>query len=304
MKFYLSILLSFVLFTFVSPAHAEAGGPDFYKIEGKVSAQLLEDKGDMSKLVVLIPPDTNGLKNMGCEGGPSYTEWQDMSLEEQAQSKENIWCKIEFYGHEGWVKNIYLSEGSAITERPTFDCTEERPHEIEMLICGDEELILLDHKMDAIYKQALAAAQSLDIRADKAVTELKTTQRGWIKERNECWKDIENKKACTISKYKRQMAYLQAKWHLGAPGETVSYTCNEAQTEEVVVTFYSQTAVSSAVIEYGDKQETFVQAESASGTRYVGDFGKLFWVKGNKAILVWNQNEGEKTCLVREYGFK
>lgn len=227
-------------------------------------------------------------------------EWQKMSAEERAQSKENTWCKIEFYGRKGWVKNMYLAEGSSITERPTFDCTDERPHEIEMYICGDAELIAMDHEMDTIYKQALKAAEALDAGADEAARKLKATQRGWIKGRNECWKDVIDKKGCAVSEYKHRMAYLQATWRLGVLGETVSYTCNEAQTEEVVVTFYNQTTVPSAVIEYGDKQDTFVQAESASGARYVGDFGKLFWVKGNEAAFVSDQNEGKKVCIHRK----
>ncbi len=213
MKTHLAIVLNFVLFALIPPVLAEADGPDFYQIKGKVSAQLFESKTEKSKLVVLVPPGTNGLKNKGCEGGPSFAEWQKMNAEEQAKSKESIWCQVEFFGRAGWVKNKYLKEGKKITERPTFDCTAQRPHEIEMLICGDEELIALDYKLDAIYKRALTRTK--DLQSDSAKNKLKADQRAWIKTRNECWKEIGQKKTCAVKSYENRINVLKGILDIG-----------------------------------------------------------------------------------------
>jgi uncharacterized protein len=78
--------------------------------------------------------------------------------------------------------------GSTLAACPSFDFSKVEKDSIEELICKDDELSALDLKMAEVYAAA----------AKKAVNEhppvLKAEQRGWIKGRNDCWKEADKRK--------------------------------------------------------------------------------------------------------------
>lgn len=277
---------------------ADADGPDFYQIAGKGSVQMFADKAVNSQLLLLIPQGTNGLQNLGCSGGPSFSDWQAMDDQQRLADKQKAWCKISVNGRQGWVLRQHLSEGSVISEKPTFDCTAARPHEIEILICGNNELIALDLKMAQVYKAATAAASALDIDAVSAKKALQQSQNGWIKGRNECWKAVHDKAACTIDAYKQRITKLQIQWLLIAETNVAVYTCSDNYEDELSARFFIDTEMPGALIDYGDRNEVFIQQRAASGARYVGDYGKVFWVKGQQANFTWQQSNIDKTCVI------
>ena len=209
MKYLLSLL---VILLPVFVVWAEADGPDYYRITGAISAQMFEDKSQQTKLVLLVPPGTDGIQNLGCEGAPSLADWQAMSEQARQAAKQLTWCKVSVNGHQGWIQTQFLAEGSAITKQPTFDCTTPRPHEIEILICGDLVLIELDQTLAQVFQAAKSQASKLENNAQDAVKSLTAEQRGWIKDRNECWKDQQDKKACAMAAYQQRIAYLESKW--------------------------------------------------------------------------------------------
>ncbi|WP_062570392.1 MULTISPECIES: lysozyme inhibitor LprI family protein [Pseudoalteromonas] len=201
------LLLGLSFYTSVSIANAD--GPDFFRVSSENSIQMFEKMQANSKLVLLVPPDTNGIKNLGCTGGTSLQAWQKMTEQQRETSKNNAWCNVGVQGKTGWVLSKYLSEGNRIEETPSFNCNAAHPHEIEILICGNTELILLDNELASVYQNAISKAKAMTKGSENVLSDLKQKQIGWIKERNECWKEIGAKLTCSISKYKERIEALQ-----------------------------------------------------------------------------------------------
>ena len=53
------------------------------------------------------------MRNLGCQGGLTFQEFQTLNPAEQAERlKQNPrWCRIEYQGVTGWVAGRYLAEG-------------------------------------------------------------------------------------------------------------------------------------------------------------------------------------------------
>lgn len=201
------LLLGLSFYTSVSIANAD--GPDFFRVSSENSIQMFEKMQTNSKLVLLVPPDTNGIKNLGCTGGATLQAWQKMTEQEREASKNKAWCNVGVQGKTGWVLSKYLSEGNRISETPSFNCYTAHPHEIEILICGNTELILLDNQLWSVYQGAISKAKAMTKGPEDAVKDLKQKQIAWMKNRNECWKEIGAKLTCSINIYKKQIEALQ-----------------------------------------------------------------------------------------------
>jgi uncharacterized protein len=289
----LVLAVAFLLVFYGQKASAEASGPDYFQLKADKAVNLYEESDLNAKVIGIIPANTTGLKNLGCTGFVTFEKWRKMRAEEQTIAKEKVWCKISYNDQMGWIQNIYLGE-DGLPSSPTFDCKKAKG-EIEALICNNPELINLDHQLADTYQQALAKASSLDTQPDKAVKNLKTLQRGWIKGRNECWKELEEKKSCVQSQYARRIAYLQTQWVLVPPSKTIRFEC-ENKGEEFFAAFFVTQTIPSVAVEYGDRREIFVSSPAASGAKYTGDFGRSLWIKGDQATLVWDPAQPEKSC--------
>ncbi|MEG2566046.1 MAG: lysozyme inhibitor LprI family protein [Acinetobacter sp.] len=86
---------------------------------------------------------------------------------------------------------------------PSFSCSAVDKGSMEEVICQSPSLSAMDMKLNEVYKQALATSKDDPV--------LKAEQRGWIKGRNECWKE-EDKPACLSREYSQRMTELQKKW--------------------------------------------------------------------------------------------
>ena len=179
---------------------------------------------------------------------------------------------------------------------PTFDCI-KTSHEIEELICKDEELSSKDRKLAEVYKQAIAAMEKVDAGGVEAISELKIMERGWSRGRNDCWK-AEDKRQCTSDNYDKRTAFLQARYFLVEGGQPVFYTCNKNPADEIVATFIPSDPPS-VRLERGDSVEVGVLSPSGSGSRYDADFGVFFWTQGDNAQVPWPQ-DNEFSCVVRK----
>jgi membrane-bound inhibitor of C-type lysozyme len=49
-------------------------------------------------------------------------------------------------------------------------------------------------------------------------------------------------------------------------------------------------------VEYGDGIDAMVLSPAASGTRYDGSFGRMFWEKGGEALFTWTDG-AEQSCV-------
>jgi uncharacterized protein len=188
---------------------------------------------------------------------------------------------------------LLLSEVSALAQQgPTFDCGKAE-HEVEILICQDEDLAAKDRKLAEVYSQAIAAMEKVDAGGQEAIRELKTMQRGWIGGRNDCWKAAD-KRQCAIDSYDRRTAFLQARYFLVEGSTPVYYDCGD--NPRIVATFIP-TDPPSVRLERGDSLEIGILSPAASGSRYDADFGVYFWTRGEEAQVAWPQQK-EFTCAV------
>ena len=98
-------------------ALADADGPDFYKVNGVANNDVLNIRSEAdpgANKVGEIPPEADCVKNLGCKGGLTMSEFTDLSKKEQAAILKNRprWCLVEYQGIKGWVSARYLAEGS------------------------------------------------------------------------------------------------------------------------------------------------------------------------------------------------
>ena len=115
----LTILKQILLLLLVTSGLALAGadGPDYYKVIGVASNDVLNirSKADPNASKVGdIPPGADCVKNLGCKGGLTMSEFTNLSKEEQAVilKKRPRWCLVAYHGIQGWVSARYLAEGS------------------------------------------------------------------------------------------------------------------------------------------------------------------------------------------------
>lgn len=88
---------------------------------------------------------------------------------------------------------------------PSFSCATVTKGSMEDLICQSTTLSAMDLKLTETYKQALAKSHNNST--------LKAEQRGWIKGRNECWKE-DDKNACLAGSYQQRLSELQSKYQI------------------------------------------------------------------------------------------
>ncbi|MDN2566295.1 META domain-containing protein [Aquibium sp. A9E412] len=96
-------------------ARATADGPDYFRVTGVTADDVLNIRAGPSAEAAKIgeiPWDGDGIRNLGCQGAPSYAEWEAMTEAERRDAPRG-WCRIAYRGIEGWVAARYLAEGSA-----------------------------------------------------------------------------------------------------------------------------------------------------------------------------------------------
>ena len=113
MRPYLLSALLLLGAAWVPGAWATADGPDFFAVTGVAPDDVLnlrEGPSARTGKIGEIPHDGRGLRNLGCQGLPSFGEWEKMTSEERTESRRRYWCKIRYAGSEGWVAGRYLRE--------------------------------------------------------------------------------------------------------------------------------------------------------------------------------------------------
>jgi len=99
-----------------SQVRGEADGPDYYRVVDVAAGDVLtirtEPNTEAGKIGE-IPPDTDGVRNLGCQGGLSLIEWEEATPAEREAARMRRWCRVEFAGTTGWVAARFLAEGAA-----------------------------------------------------------------------------------------------------------------------------------------------------------------------------------------------
>jgi uncharacterized protein len=183
----------------------------------------------------------------------------------------------------GIVAAVLLSPASAQEGGPSFDCG-KASGAVEKMICGDAALAKADRQLASVYAAA----------AKKAGTPvpgwLRAEQSGWIKGRNDCWKDSDVR-ACIEREYTNRIVDLQARSRLVKFTGPVTYACTNANGEksEVIATFH-ETDPRSTLIERGDRTVLGTIVRAASGAKYEGA-NLMFWEHQGEALVTWMGTE-------------
>jgi len=94
-----------------------------------------------------------------------------------------------------------LLSNAAFAAKPSFNCN-KASHEVEKLICADDELAKLDVSLTNLYNVLLKNIPT----AQKK--QLKAEQSGWVKGRNDCWKAADQR-ACIKGEYEARISALK-----------------------------------------------------------------------------------------------
>lgn len=175
------------------------------------------------------------------------------------------------------------------TQSPAFSCAKVEAGSIEALVCKDAELAALDRKLSKVYASALKKA------ANEKPPQLKATQRGWVKGRNDCWK-AEDKRACVKDSYTDRIVELEARYRLVKAHGPVRYVCDGNPANEVIATYFD-TEPKSAIAERGDSTSLMRVQPSGSGAKYQGP-NESIWEHQGEATIVWGYGAPEMRCKV------
>jgi hypothetical protein len=111
-------LLFAATFAFLQPvvAGADASGPDYFRVVGVAWNDVLNIRSRptyKSTKIGEIPPNGDGVQNLGCAGQMSYGDWEVATPAQRKAAQKRVWCHIYYRGVKGWVAGWFLTEGSA-----------------------------------------------------------------------------------------------------------------------------------------------------------------------------------------------
>lgn len=187
-------------------------------------------------------------------------------------------------GTKDWCD--WVTEQLAVQHRgPAFDCKHVPAHSAEALICQNAGLSQLDQQLHQVFAKAAVLA------AHERPSLLKAEQRGWIKGRNDCWKDA-NEVACMQDAYQRRIAELQARYRLVSMRGPLHYQCGVSPADELVLSYFA-TQPATLIAERGDSVSLmFLQA---NGTDYVGR-NETLWPQQDGVRLQWGYEAPIFSC--------
>jgi hypothetical protein len=61
-----------------------------------------------------IPAGVDGLRNLQCQGGLSFAEFERANATEREAATRTRWCQVDYQGAIGWAAGWYLAEGGPI----------------------------------------------------------------------------------------------------------------------------------------------------------------------------------------------
>ncbi|KGM48912.1 lysozyme inhibitor LprI family protein [Pseudooceanicola atlanticus] len=152
---------------------------------------------------------------------------------------------------------------------PAFDCAKAESS-AEKLVCDDPALAALDRRLADRFAAAMSVAKGLDAGANEAEDLLRATQRGWIKGRDECWKDPDLR-VCVERQYLQREGQLVAQFMLEDPRETQEWFCGDNARSVTITTF--DTELPAIRVEEGDS----VYVGSLRSVDTPGDYFVAFW---------------------------
>lgn len=84
--------------------HATADGPDYFAVTGVAANDVLNVRAEPSAnsaKIGQIPHDGRAVQNLGCQGGPTFAEWQQMTAAQRKEAGRKRWCRVRYGDVEG-----------------------------------------------------------------------------------------------------------------------------------------------------------------------------------------------------------
>lgn len=109
-----TLLATALLIAGAAPVFAEADGPDYFRVRGVAKDDMLNIRAAPSASAAIlgaIPADGDGIRNLGCQGGLSFAQWEKATEAERRAAERHRWCRISYRGIEGWAAGRFLGEG-------------------------------------------------------------------------------------------------------------------------------------------------------------------------------------------------
>lgn len=198
-------------------------------------------------------------------------------------------------GSKGWCERVQQALDQA-QQAPV--CRQRAARgDVEALVCQRAGLALLDARVAQAYEAARRKA------ANERPPVLAAEQRGWQRERHDCWKagpdpdsasDTEARAACVSESSRRRLLELQVRYRLVPLVATARWRCNDGS--EIVTNFFNATEPPSLMAERGDETSLMTQQRAASGTHYVGR-NESFWEHQGEATVAWGWQGPELHCV-------
>lgn len=187
---------------------------------------------------------------------------------------------------------------------PSFSC-DKAESDAEMAVCSDDQLATLDLELARLYGLAVAGPNMNSGR----LANLKATQRGWIKGRDECWKEPDNIPGCVAANYTMRIDEVRTGYgdartqdDAGISIGPLAYRCVGLDALVSVVLVQSDPQMVS--LRWRENWIVGTQTPTASGAKFTAetyDGAAEFWMKGDQAMLT-PPGQSELTCVQEETG--
>ena len=265
--------------------------PAYWQVNSTHVINIYEKSDLNSRVLAIISPTAQGLKNLGCKG---------------KIMKGKTLCKVEYREQIGWVEARYLTAYSqppktetenAIQDEFQLNCNKIE-YATDKLICQSPPLKMLNDQLNAVFEQALTQAKSETDVVSPQEEALKAAQHHWIAQRNDCWRSTQGRENCIKNLYEQRITELQADWNIVSPVAANHFKCEDNSVFLIIE--YHSTLLPSALMEFDDQRRVFIITPTASGVRYNGKEDSYVWLKGNEALFVWDTSKPLQHCQMIE----
>lgn len=200
---------------------------------------------------------------------------------------------------------VLASSALAQSLAPTFNCAKS-DSDAEEAICKDNGLAELDIELSRLYDLALKGPH---IAPDRA-SELKQSERDWVRDRRECWKASVGLETCVANAYAFRIHEIREGY-----ADSRSDDASGISVGPVALRCDGMDALISAVFLNGERSLVSLKwlnlamvlprVPSGSGSKYETDIWEggtsLLWLQGDKAVFS-EPGGPELQCAVEDIG--
>ena len=187
---------------------------------------------------------------------------------------------------------------------PSFDCTKAKSS-VETLICTDQELAKLDREVARLFVLVRNG-----LRGTPRLPELIGTQRGWIRARDDCWRQSDAR-ICVIESDAIRIQELREQYPEARSGASEGISKGPMIVEcpdfdSFIGATFIQADPPIVFLRWGDVNRLVLTlGPSGSGARYIGKDANnrevVFWDKGPEALLEL-PGRSQLMCQVKALG--